>query len=347
MLEGLLSASAEQLYCRLLRVGIIYFNGSDNCSVNNAAVRELVDKHFASWTADGHALTAAAPRLAIESALLTLERRIVLTHQACVNALASMPALQEAYEQSAAGSADDQRVSVIGEADAARVAIDLLEAAHHEVLAFQVGSSSGSQRWLLSAEPEQAAVPDSAVKAVDRLLLRRVPMRCIFSKEFLDSPWSRGSLERYSRQGLEVRATHTLPRSMIIVDGRAALVLLDSPGAPSAALLRHGAATDLLQAAFELHWARSVPLFADAGAEGATPSETQLLILRLLAAGVKDESIARHLRVSLRTVRRNVTMLCDYVGAPTRFVLATIAAEQGWIAVGTAAESRTQANHGT
>jgi DNA-binding CsgD family transcriptional regulator len=122
------------------------------------------------------------------------------------------------------------------------------------------------------------------------------------------------------------------------------MVPLDTEGATGAVLFRHGAATDLLQAAFELHWGRSVPLVAGSAAGNGVPSDMQLLILRLLAAGMKDESIARHLGVSLRTVRRNLTTLCEAVGAPTRFTLATFAAERGWIAASATTTHRDSAN---
>src|SRR5262249_31010903 len=153
-------------------------------------------------------------------------------------------------------------------------------------------------------------------------------------KEFLDSPQAHDAVERYARQGMEVRVIHALPTTMIIVDGREALIPLDNTPTTGAVTFRHGAAMELLQAAFELLWSRSVPLATENAATDDGPTPIQTLILRLLAAGMKDESIARHLGVSIRTVRRNLTTLAEQVGAPTRFALATVAAERGWIADG-------------
>ena len=42
-------------------------------------------------------------------------------------------------------------------------------------------------------------------------------------------------------------------------------------------------------------------------------------MLDLLQMGMKDESIARQLGVSLRTVRRRIADLMDDLGASTRF----------------------------
>jgi DNA-binding NarL/FixJ family response regulator len=53
------------------------------------------------------------------------------------------------------------------------------------------------------------------------------------------------------------------------------------------------------------------------------------LILELLMLGTKDESIARQLGISLRTVRRRVAGLMDELGATTRFQAGLEAARRG------------------
>jgi DNA-binding CsgD family transcriptional regulator len=323
VLEGLLSLPAEELYSRLLNDGVIRINGTTEFAADSSVVHELVDKHFASWTIDGGGLVAVAPRLAIESALLAEERGIVRAHEACMNALTAMPTLQEAYEKSAGREGGDQRVRIISHEDAARLSVDLLATARYQVLAFVTASA---------CTPGLPTDPARSEAVVARLRSRGVQVRCIFAKEFLELPRARDAVAYYGEQGFEIRAIHDLPTTMIMVDSRAAMVPLDTGAATGAVMFRHGAATNLLQAAFELHWGRSVPLVAGGASGNGVPSDMQLLILRLLAAGMKDESIARHLGVSLRTVRRNLTTLCEAVGAPTRFTLATFAAEHGWVA---------------
>jgi DNA-binding NarL/FixJ family response regulator len=49
----------------------------------------------------------------------------------------------------------------------------------------------------------------------------------------------------------------------------------------------------------------------------------------LLAAGLKDEAIARQLGVSLRTIHRRTGDLLDRLGARTRFQAGMQAARQG------------------
>ena len=54
-------------------------------------------------------------------------------------------------------------------------------------------------------------------------------------------------------------------------------------------------------------------------------------LLRQLAAGAKDEQIARTLGIGLRTVRRRVADLMIELGADTRFQAGVEAARRGWL----------------
>ncbi|MEH1127377.1 helix-turn-helix transcriptional regulator [Micromonospora sp. CPCC 206061] len=240
--------------------------------------------------------------------------------------------MQETYERSPGrASGTDHRVRILGHGESSQLLLSVLETARREVLTFQTVPNHDHPLWTGVSGTDLPAWREPNGTVTERLRQRDVRMRSILAKEFFDSPHSRAAVERYRKQGLEVRAIHALPATMVLVDSHTALLPLDTGGATGAVMFRSGATTDVLRSAFELHWERSVPLLAGDGADLDTPSETQLVILQLLAAGMKDESIARYLRVSLRTVRRNITSLCEKVGAPTRFTLATIAAERGWI----------------
>lgn len=62
-----------------------------------------------------------------------------------------------------------------------------------------------------------------------------------------------------------------------------------------------------------------------------TLSPTLRAVVRAMAAGDKDETIARRLRVSDRTVRRMVAELIELTGTESRFQLAVEAARRGWL----------------
>jgi DNA-binding NarL/FixJ family response regulator len=70
---------------------------------------------------------------------------------------------------------------------------------------------------------------------------------------------------------------------------------------------------------------------ADSGSDSGADSDLRLI--RLLGLGLKDESIARYLGCSLRTVRRRVSHLMEVHGAQTRFQLGVAAAGQDLVAV--------------
>jgi len=72
----------------------------------------------------------------------------------------------------------------------------------------------------------------------------------------------------------------------------------------------------LVSELFEQLWLRAAPLDHPDG-DGAVDDRRR--ILELLMSGTKDETIARQLGLSLRTVRRRVADLMDELGARTRF----------------------------
>jgi DNA-binding CsgD family transcriptional regulator len=67
------------------------------------------------------------------------------------------------------------------------------------------------------------------------------------------------------------------------------------------------------------------------GATDPPPSAAELLLLELLADGLKDEAVARALGVSVRTVRRMVAELMNRLDARSRFQAAILAKQRGWL----------------
>jgi DNA-binding NarL/FixJ family response regulator len=101
-------------------------------------------------------------------------------------------------------------------------------------------------------------------------------------------------------------------------------------GAPPASrvVIHSSSVASALRSLFEELWERSVPLHEDKGSELADDNKE---ILRMLAAGMKDEAIARRLGLSLRTVRRRVADLMAELNASTRFVAGVEAVRRGWL----------------
>lgn len=83
-------------------------------------------------------------------------------------------------------------------------------------------------------------------------------------------------------------------------------------------VVHSGALLELLSEVFEVTWAHAIPLRVTAGGLKDESADEQL-VLNLLAAGLTDDAMARHLGVSVRTVQRRVREICARLGARTRF----------------------------
>lgn len=73
------------------------------------------------------------------------------------------------------------------------------------------------------------------------------------------------------------------------------------------------------------------PVVEDEEAADLEPTAATQRLLRLMRTGAIDETVARELGVSLRTVHRRITRLQNMLGARSRFQLGVIACERGWI----------------
>ncbi|WP_158852927.1 LuxR C-terminal-related transcriptional regulator [Saccharothrix deserti] len=73
------------------------------------------------------------------------------------------------------------------------------------------------------------------------------------------------------------------------------------------------------------------PVAEDVDAVDLEPTAATLRLLQLMRTGAIDETIARELGVSLRTVHRRITRLQNLLGVCSRFQLGVIACERGWV----------------
>ncbi|MFD9634225.1 LuxR C-terminal-related transcriptional regulator [Streptomyces violascens] len=133
-----------------------------------------------------------------------------------------------------------------------------------------------------------------------------------------------------------------MPVKLVIADRRRALLPLSTRAdrmMDSAVLVRHSALTDALVALFEQLWERGAPLGAmDAArigdgapsASAGAPAPDDAL-LAMLAAGLKDEAIARQLRISERSLRRRMSVLLGRLAATSRFQAGVQAVRRGWL----------------
>ncbi|MEV0964708.1 helix-turn-helix domain-containing protein [Streptomyces sp. NPDC049910] len=171
---------------------------------------------------------------------------------------------------------------------------------------------------------------------VEGLLDRGVTVRTVLDRDGLAAPERIRTLHALVERGLRARVAPAVPTRLIAVDRRSALLPPGDAADPKAsgllvgdALLRHA-----LVPLFETVWDRAAPVTGPRAepppAGGSLPPEQKELLV-LLAAGLKDEAIARRLGVHVHTARRRISRLLEALGAETRFQAGARATLRGWL----------------
>ncbi|WP_197318723.1 helix-turn-helix domain-containing protein [Saccharomonospora sp. NB11] len=137
------------------------------------------------------------------------------------------------------------------------------------------------------------------------------------------------TMTRMAELGERVRVLPELPVKLTIGDAESALLVPDPDhsGLEGALLVRASGLLQALIGIFETLWTLSVPV-TDVGGEQGLPEQDRA-ILTLMAAGATDDTIARRLDMSRRTVVRRIAALLDRLGATTRFQAGVQAAKRG------------------
>ncbi|MEU4395568.1 LuxR C-terminal-related transcriptional regulator [Kribbella sp. NPDC023855] len=179
-------------------------------------------------------------------------------------------------------------------------------------------------------DPEQiaSALPSPLSACCDSMTFRE-----LCTPDFLADPRGTRAVRTAIEAGMEVRTAQHLPARMLIVDDHFALVGLDPTGTSGALLVRSPALIAALTQYYDQLWSAATPVVAASAVRSGPNSEqlgeTEREVLSLLVHGLKDEAIARHLGLSVRTVRRHIATLMDFVDAPTRFAAGAAAQRLG------------------
>jgi DNA-binding NarL/FixJ family response regulator len=156
------------------------------------------------------------------------------------------------------------------------------------------------------------------------------------SPVLLTDPRGADEIRTAIEAGVEVRTTQTLPIRMIVVDDKVALVGLVPDGTTAALMVRSAVLVAALAQYYDQLWAAATPVVLPEAVPVLRQRQlvrklggTEREVLALLAHGLKDEAIARHLSLSVRTVRRHVATVMEFVDAPTRFAAGAAAQRLG------------------
>lgn len=193
---------------------------------------------------------------------------------------------------------------------------------------------------VLDTPPYVAATGPDTNDLEFEVLARGVTCRAIYDRAALEqAPNAVTAILRYVAAGEQARVTSELPLKLATFDRRTAFIPLsiDQGDIASAIAVHPCSLLDVLLLIFDQLWQQATPLTAPGSLRGARedgrfePTENDRRVLVLLASGMKDQAIARHLGWSYRTTRRRIAALMAASGAETRFQAGLHAAREGWL----------------
>ncbi len=192
-----------------------------------------------------------------------------------------------------------------------------------------------AEKECCSFSPGAAHLPDAmaASKPLNLSALERgVAMRCVYQDAHRNDPGTVAYAQWLVLHGGQVRTVPVVPMQMVVVDKSVALLPV-SPTDPRQGAIEVSNAGMLaaICALFEQVWSTATALGAppQRNDQGLSPQESE--ILRLLSAGHTDDSVARRLNLSVRTVRRCIADLHERLSASSRFQAGVNAVRNGWL----------------
>lgn len=179
----------------------------------------------------------------------------------------------------------------------------------------------------------RVAVEPDVAPGVAEALGRGVAYRVVYGARILQHPLAVRAVTACIAQGEEARVYRDVPLNLTVGEERA-LLMAGAPGTERlhGLVVRPSDLYDRLAALFEVFWSLAVPLTPGSGPDPAdtpaVPAAARRLVT-LMAAGLTDESIARELGVSERTVARRIAALQRDLGVQSRFQLGVQASRRG------------------
>jgi len=255
--------------------------------------------------------------------------------------MTTMAAYQERAAEQVRGTAELQQLTatlltvygstVAGEVS--RVAVEYITSPRRKERVVS-GLSATARESVDSMHPGPMPPPDLLERSLRQdaeLIARGIRLRCLYPQSLLQGTRYAPYLRELSRVGAQVRIIDHAPCDLLIQDGVTACLPADpeSPYGKPALFIRGAALVKTLTAIYEDYWLRATP-YEQAVASGPQPESAagsrdseftaqERVVIRLMAAGLSDDQIARKMGVSRRTVQRAVTKLMDRLHATSRF----------------------------
>jgi DNA-binding CsgD family transcriptional regulator len=203
--------------------------------------------------------------------------------------------------------------------------------------AYLDGAVAAASSEVLTLDPGPVAPGGTLADAVARSTTppgRDVRLRAVVPRRLMAHPQAAAGMADLAAAGFRIRVADVVPLRMAVFDRRRVILRLDAGDGTFRTVSVDGEAMGQAFGAFHDYcWqlARGADPGVAHGPDAAALTEQERSVVRMLAAGLKDEKIARNLGVSLRTVTRIVCDLSRRIGADSRFQAGVQAARLGWI----------------
>lgn len=297
-------------------------------TAQETAELEALDDGIGRWLAERRLLDAATSRLrsperALRELLTDHERHLRSALARLAQDVRAIDDVQALFPATRLGGRETVEVEFFEDRAQLRKRIDDLDALSREEFVA-----------MRNTFPEPAVLQASLTSDLD-LLSQGVTCRLLASEQALRGKGVVRYLDALVGAGAAVRVVPACPLYMNILDRTVTVVAVgaDPRGRDGDVILHSPLVAACFLQVFEHGWATGRPHTGASGpghANGAyTPQERE--VLGLLAAGAKDEAIARRLGCSERTLRRLMTQILDKLGVQSRFAAGVRAARLGLV----------------
>ncbi|MFF9321400.1 LuxR C-terminal-related transcriptional regulator [Streptomyces sp. NPDC014735] len=276
------------------------------------AVAELSDIGLVSCT-DGR-LTAQPPRAVLEAVAERRAREARIAYE-------SATALSRFWLDHTSGS------SYVEVVDSSHGHMAVQRRVHDEAVAEVRGLSIGPVG-------RGDRVPEVSLGLLDALD-RGIAYRVVYGADILQDPKALAVAHECVNRGEQARVFPDVALNVLVCDDRFAVVGVTAPDRTGhhSIVVQPSGLLDGLIGVFESYWRMAVPLpsTGEVFESGTSSMNGHRQLLSYLSAGLTDESIARELGVSERTVARRIARMQEMLGARTRFQLGVQASRRGWL----------------
>ncbi|MEU2505261.1 helix-turn-helix transcriptional regulator [Streptomyces sp. NPDC007863] len=258
----------------------------------------------------GDGLIPTDPTIAEMAVRAPLEQEIRRRQQELVDIHTRLRPLAPLFTQHERTGRRADGVRTFGEADDVRRELSLMtRLCTEEMVSIQPGGGRSSDTL--------RGIIEESLSMLDR----GVRLRTLYQHTARASLSTQMYVRTVSAAGAEIRTTAEAFDRIIIFDRETAFVPQQrtAGGPQGASVVTDPTVVGFLYRMFESLWESGRPFDAIQPDPPQPPEAQRLTILRLMAAGLKDETIAKRLGMATRTLRRHVKDVTDELGAESRF----------------------------